>query len=383
MTILDRRDNPRGQSATNRKRLLDRVRRRIKERVIEHITNRPIRDADEDHVVPVGDAGIDEYTFTHDKETGISGKPYMGNRDLIVGHKVNKKLMEGIRGRASGSGPISEDEFSFILSKKELMDLLFEGLSLPNFIQKSSASFRKWAYRRGGYSKDGIPPRLNLKRTFMNAVGRRLSSRAAGNPNPRFLDDVDLRYDRLIKEEIYITKAVVVFVMDVSGSMVKQHKDLAKYFFVMLYLFLTKKYTEIEIRFVRYHTEAEECSEHEFFYKKETGGTLISVGYTKVLEILKEYDLDTHNLYVAHATDGENWEMDNPAALGCFNGILTYIQAFFYVQVHPDQLLSDPSLKHNYFWNEFPTNEPRLFRSLIANIDNVYQAFLTFFGDRR
>ena len=108
-----------------------------------------------------------------------------------------------------------------------------------------------------------------------------------------FIDEVDIRYHRHVKEPIPHSKAVMFCLMDVSGSMDQRTKDLAKRFYILLYLFLSRNYDKTEVVFIRHHTSAKEVDEDEFFHSRETGGTLVSCALTLVDEIITAFPSGT------------------------------------------------------------------------------------------
>ena len=174
---------------------------------------------------------------------------------------------------------------------------------------------------------------MNIKKTFEQAIARRISTKAQGK-KPAYLDDEDIRYNNFVMRPYPIRTAVMVCVMDVSGSMSEWHKTVSKKFFILLYLFLTREYQKVEVIFVKHHTEAKECSEREFFYDRETGGTIVSSALMLVKDIMKRYDLSQTNFYVSQASDGDNWGVDNEFMCNILvNNILPVVQYYAYIQI--------------------------------------------------
>src|SRR5690606_17167022 len=103
-----------------------------------------------------------------------------------------------------------------------------------------------------------------------------------------WLDDFDLKYNLHVKDPAPSSKAVMFCLMDVSGSMNQATKDMAKRFFILLYLFLKRNYEHTEVVFIRHHTSAKEVDEEEFFYSRETGGTIVSSALKLMKQILDE-----------------------------------------------------------------------------------------------
>ncbi len=135
--------------------------------------------------------------------------------------------------------------------------------------------------------------------------------------------------------------------MDVSGSMTQQHKDIAKRFFILLFLFLKRNYTKIEVIFIRHHTSAKEVDEQEFFYSRETGGTIVSSALKLMKEIVHErYPASDWNIYAAQASDGDNWNDDSPLCSEILTkSILPYVQYYSYIEITPHD--------HQMLWHQY------------------------------
>jgi uncharacterized sporulation protein YeaH/YhbH (DUF444 family) len=150
-----------------------------------------------------------------------------------------------------------------------------------------------------------------------------------------FLDPFDLRYRNRVREPLPTSKAVMFCLMDVSGSMDEARKDLAKRFFILLYLFLTRHYKQTDVIFIRHHTQAAEVPEDEFFHATESGGTVVSSALTLMHEIIRERYMGSEwNIYGAQASDGDNWQQDSSKCRELLdNKLLPLCRYFAYVQV--------------------------------------------------
>ncbi|WP_455218831.1 YeaH/YhbH family protein, partial [Kaarinaea lacus] len=162
-----------------------------------------------------------------------------------------------------------------------------------------------------------------------------------------FIDTFDLRYNNRVKEPSPTTRAVMFCLMDVSGSMNEERKDIAKRFFILLYLFLTRTYENIDVVFIRHHTTAKEVDEQEFFYSRETGGTVVSSALELMYEIIADrYPTSDWNIYAAQASDGDNWEGDSPACREILvNKIMPCLQYYAYVEI--------TAYEHQSLWREY------------------------------
>jgi len=191
-----------------------------------------------------------------------------------------------------------------------------------------------------------------------------------------FIDTFDLRYDNRIDVPKPTTQAVMFCVMDVSGSMGREEKDMAKRFFMLLYLFLTKTYEKIQVVFVSHHTVANEVDEETFFYSRETGGTVVSSALKLVSDIIQErYPTSDWNLYVAQASDGDNWHNDSDVCRKILNdNIMPYVQYYAYIEITEDrhQNLWQEYLKVKGYWDNFAMQR-------IEKISDIYPVFRKLF----
>ena len=245
---------------------------------------------------------------------------------------------------------------------------------LPNLVKRHLTGTDTFKTVRAGIANEGNPSRINIVRTLRSAHARRIalsgSSRAqlralkaelerlrlesrtisATSRLPKkierlkarinrvpFLDTFDLKYNLLVKHPNPSSKAVMFCLMDVSGSMTQSTKDIAKRFFILLYLFLKRNYDKIDVVFIRHHTSAKEVDEEEFFYSRETGGTIVSSALKMMQEIMAErYPANEWNIYAAQASDGDNWNDDSPLCRDILiNQIMPFVQYFTYVEITP------------------------------------------------
>ena len=345
--IVDRRQSGKNKSAGNRKRFLDRYKAHVKEAMDRAIKKKSMKDVSTETEVTVENESLGEPTFRQDPDKGITDVVLPGNKKFTKGDQIKKGKSEskGSAGSAKGS---EEDDYSFILTKDEFMDLYFSDMELPNFVKENVKRTVKYVRRRAGYIKEGCAAQLNLKKSFENSIARRLCADSAWKkilaedptrvqPKSIFLDDTDLRYNYFKKFPKPAKMAVMFCLMDVSGSMEAYEKDLAKRFFLLLYLFLHKSYKHVEVRFIRHHDTATECDEQTFFYSKESGGTIVSSALEVMLDIIKkDYKSDDINIYVAQASDGDNFDWDNDKTLALLSDeVLPKVQYYAYIQVCP------------------------------------------------
>ncbi len=378
MRIIDRRFDSKNKSAVNRQRFMRRFKQQIRKAVSEAIQGRSIRDLDHGEQVSIPTKDLSEPSFHHGRG-GVWEQVFSGNDQFATGDRIKRPLGGG--GEGSGKGKASndgehEDDFVFQLSREEFLDLFFEDLELPRLIRTQLATITDFKTRRAGFTASGTPANINIVRSMRGALSRRLALGAPSQARLRelqreldaldedeaedsedgrrartirlemerlrarienipFIDSFDLRYNNRIKVPRPTTQAVMFCVMDVSGSMDEERKAMAKRFFMLLYLFLTRSYEHIEVVFIRHHTVAKEVDEDEFFHSRESGGTVVSSALVLMRDILRErYANGQWNIYGAQASDGDNWDNDSPICgrlLG--NEILPWCQYFAYVEI--------------------------------------------------
>ena len=381
--IIDRRPNGKHKGAVNRRRFLRRYRKHIKEAVSDAVNKRGITDTDRGDEISIPRKDVSEPQFRHGSG-GRQRQVLPGNKEFVTGDKIARPSGgDGSGGKASNTGE-GMDDFVFDLTQQEFLDFMFEDLELPNLVKKRLRDTEAYKLIRGGYTSEGIPARLNIVQSLRGAYARRIALSGAirrqikplqeelealeGKPGSEdrvreikteldrlgrrlnqipFLDDFDLKYNNLIQQPLPTSSAVMFCLMDVSGSMTQDIKNLAKRFFILLHLFLKRNYQKIEIVFIRHHTGASEVDEEEFFYSRETGGTVVSSALKLMEEIVRErYPTSDWNIYAAQASDGENWADDSPQCRDLLaNSILPNVQYYAYIEISSGE---DQALWHAY-----------------------------------
>jgi len=392
--LIDRRLNGKHKSAVNRQRFLRRYRKHIKEAVADAVNKRSITDTDRGDEISIPRKDVSEPQFRHGRG-GRQQRILPGNKEFVTGDRIARPAGGGggSGGKASDSGE-GMDEFVFELSQQEFLDFMFEDLELPNLIKKQLKDADAYKLVRGGYTSQGLPARLNIVQSLRGAHARRIALggairrqikalkeelesvalQAGSEDRVReikaelerlqrrlnqipFLDDFDLRYNNFIQQPVPTTSAVMFCLMDVSGSMTQEIKNLAKRFFILLHLFLKRNYQKIDVVFIRHHTVASEVDEEEFFYSRETGGTVVSSALRMMEQIVRErYPASDWNIYAAQASDGENWSDDSPQCRDLLQGsILPSVQHYAYVEINSG---NDQELWHAYeeILEKFPDN---------------------------
>ena len=381
MNVIDRRLNPSGKSLPNRQRFIRLAKETIKEAVVRSIRERTLGDVEGKEVVSIPMKRIAEPRLRHASKGGDRDQVFPGNKEFVQGDMLPKpKAGAGDNGSEGAPDGEGEDDFRFTISADEYLNVLFEELELPDLAKaqlKDDAIFR---YHRAGHSSSGSPTNLNLVRTMRKSLARRISlgrpksaeiatleleiaaleantdrdleeeerlqalnvrrkEFAARARRIAYIDPVDLRFNRFETRPQPTAQAVMFCLMDVSGSMTEEMKDLAKRFFLLLHLFLTRNYEHVELVFIRHTSEAREVDEETFFNSRETGGTVVSTALTEMRRVIDDrYPLEEWNIYAAQASDGDNYSADSSTCQRLLSdAILPICQYFAYVEVHDKQ----------------------------------------------
>ncbi len=326
--LVDKRGYAKDPEAGNRQRFLDRCKGGLRGVIDGIIDGHSIKNAAKTRRVSVSRKTLNEPVFSHDNSTGKSRHVFGGNKDYYKGDKIPLPSQQGNGSKATDD----LGEFSFILTKKEFLNILFEDMALPNYIKESLNSDSKFRYERAGTCLEAPITRLDLLKTMFIALGRKFASK---KKKPAFITEEDLRFKHYTKKPVPIRKAAVFMIMDVSGSMGDYEKALAKRFFLLLYLFLEREYETVDIRFIIHHSVAMEVDEARFFGSQESGGTIVRSAMELTSNIInKEYDIATTNIYVAQVSDGDDWEEGRELTQYIEDQLLHKVQYFAYLQVN-------------------------------------------------
>lgn len=417
--IIDRRLDSRNKSSINRSRFIHRFKGQIRKAVADAITRRALRDLESGEKIGIPGKDISEPQFRIG-QGGVRDAVHPGNDRFHQGDEVERPLGGGAgqgKGQASRDGE-GMDEFVFTLTRDEFLDIFFDELALPNLVKRQLARIDDYKRVRAGYTQTGVPTNINLVRTMRGAAGRRI---AVGGPyaarlrelqteleealeatpgDPQeierlqreiaglrakqeaipFVDPFDLRYSNRIRIPQPSTQAVMFCLMDVSGSMDEAKKQMAKRFFMLLYLFLNRNYEHIEVVFIRHHTLAEEVDEDTFFHARETGGTIVSTALELMRDIIAQrYATSAWNIYGAQASDGDNWNDDSPLCRELLaEAILPKVQYFAYIEISD----SEPQ----NLWREYEelaaSHAGHFAMQRIAAASDIYPVFRELFRRR-
>jgi uncharacterized protein len=366
MQVLDRRLNPGGKNLENRQRFLRRAKALVQQAVRQSAQSRDISDILNGGEVSIPASGVDEPRFYHGSG-GVHDNVLPGNKKFAEGDILPRSGEAGGSSQDGGGGE-GEDAFRFVLSREEFLDLFLDDLELPDLAKRKLAEVEFEGVRRAGYAVSGSPVNISVTRTMRHALGRRI---ALHRPTPQaiqllegkiadcedvegraalqtemaalaakmrripYIDPIDVRYRRFENVPKPIAQAVLFCLMDVSGSMSEHMKDLAKRFYMLLYIFLTRRYRHVEIVFIRHTDRAEEVDEQTFFHSPATGGTVVSSAFETMKGIVAaRYRPQDWNIYAAQASDGDNSYGDGEITAQLLrDSILPVTQYFAYLEV--------------------------------------------------
>ncbi len=329
-----------------------------------------LKDVGREEVVNIPAEALHEPMFRQVFASGERELVLSGNRHFSTGDKLKRPDGGGTgEGNEGGEGGDQNDEFRFVLTREEFLDLFFEDLELPDLVKRQITSTDSQSLARAGLINDGSPTQLDLGRTMRHSMARRIG---LGRPKQAdveaveaeiarresegedvsdlrldlaalnrklirvpWIDPIDLRFRRYMQTPRPNARAVMFCLMDVSGSMTEQMKDLAKRFFLLLHVFLERRYKRVDVVFIRHTEAAEEVDEQTFFTDPRTGGTIVSSALLEFLSIqAARYPVDKWNIYVAQASDGDNFSGDTARATALLeDAVLPVVQHYAYIEI--------------------------------------------------
>lgn len=409
--FIDRRLNSGKKSTVNRQRFINRYKTHIKSAVHKAGNKRNITNIAEGEQITIPIKDLSEPEFESGKG-GYVEQVLPGNDRYISGDTIKRPPPTGTQNKPGEASQSSEnrEDFIFELSREEFLDLYFEDLELPHLVKKELSTMSSMKLMRHGLTTSGTSTNINIMRSMRQATGRRIALSAPykrqllrleeslreleKKPSPNanilaallksiadlkkkiaavpFIDSIDLRYNHHTKIAMPSTQAVMFCIMDVSGSMDEHKKEIAKRFFILLYLFLTKNYQKIELIFIRHHTSAKEVNEEDFFYSRETGGTVVSSALELLGTLIDErFNPNLWNIYVAQASDGDNWNADSPYCLELLKEkIMRQVQYFTYIEIMPRQ--------HQSLWEAYLQIQQSFTHFAMQNIGNLSDIYPVF-----
>ncbi len=421
MDIIDRRPNPHGKNLENRQRVLTRARAAVARATRQAIDQGTLREVGKDQAVTIPADTLNEPSFHTVFSSGQRQLVLSGNKEFTTGDRLARppggRGSGGSEGDGQGTGE-GEDGFRFVLTRDEFLDLFFEDLELPDLVKSQIVATETMAPARAGLSMDGSPSQIDMSRTMRQSMARRIGLRRPKTPEVLaleaeiaaleeegdagdrlallraelelslrrlarvpWIDPVDLRYRRFTQVPKPSARAVMFCLMDVSGSMSEQMKDLAKRFFLLLHVFLERRYKHVELVFIRHTETAEEVDEQTFFTDPRTGGTVVSTALAEFIRIQRaRYPQDSWNIYAAQASDGDNSGSDTHQAVALLeNTILPVVQHFAYIEVAMTGFMrGETDLWRGY--DPLSKRAPRLAMRRVADRADIFPVFRDLFG---
>lgn len=426
--FIDRRLNPKDKSLGNRQRFLRRARDELKRAINERVRSGKISTADQDQIIPIPRKGIGEPTFQRAPHSGRREEVLPGNKTFGTGDRIPRPAAGSGKGSDPSSSGDGEDDFQFALSREEVLDLFFEDLELPDLVKLNLKEVVTFRPRRAGFTMSGNPTSISVGRTMFNSFGRRIALRRPkqseidavaaellkleGERRPSaatqqrilalreelatlarrrklipYIDPLDIRFNRFEPQPVPNASAVMFCLMDVSGSMGEREKDLAKRFFVLLHLFLKRRYAKTDIVFIRHTHEASEVDEDTFFYSTQSGGTVVSTALEEMLRVVRErYPAKEWNIYAAQASDGDNIPNDSERCVSILDKTLMRLcQYYAYVEIIDER--ESEMFRHadngTSLWNayrEVSAEWPNFEMTRIAKPSDIYPVFHELFA---
>jgi uncharacterized protein len=417
MHIVDRRLNPSSKSLENRQRFLRRARALMQSAVGKSSQGRDVSNIVEGGEIGIPTDGVYEPRL-YRGSGGVRDFVLPGNKEFVEGDTLPRSAKSGGRS-LDGSAGEGEDAFRFTLSREEFLDLFLDDLELPDLTKRRLAEVEREGLRRAGYAVSGSPANIAVNRTMRLATARRIALRrprlqmikqlkeeiadAENEEHGRalkaavevleakarripYIDPIDIRYRRFENEPKPMAQAVMFCLMDVSGSMSEHMKDLAKRFYMLLYIFLTRRYGRVEIVFIRHTDRAEEVDEETFFRSPATGGTLVSSALEVMQRIIAErYRAADWNIYAAQASDGDNDYSDGEKTGQLIKDVILPITQYFaYIEVAElDQEVSSSASSLWTVYDRLRTAGEALAMRRVRSRSEIFPVFQEFFQRRR
>ncbi len=349
------------------------VKEAIRENLADIVSEQSIITNDGRKIVKVPIRTLDEYRFRFDpndqQQVGQGdGKSQVGD----VLERYGQKDGPG-NGPQAGDQP-GVDYYEAEMTMDELSGMIFEDLSLPNLEEKRLQELESPAVRFTDIRKSGPFSNLDKRRTIRENLKRNAKQGA-----PRFgnLQNDDLRFKTWEQDIRRESNAVVMAMMDVSGSMGTFEKYISRAFYYWMVRFLRTKYDNVEIVFIAHHTEAKEVTEEEFFTRGESGGTKASSAYQLALTLLQErYSPASWNIYPFHFSDGDNWPSDNELCLNLTSQLVDQCNQFGYGEIRQGRYSYQSTLMHTFE----RIDNPKFVSVTIGDKADVYPALRGFFG---
>ncbi len=368
------------QGQLDQERHLEKVREAIKNNLTDIVSDESIITSDGSRIVKVPIRSLNQYRFRYnwDKQQHAGQGPGDSQEGQVIARDGSAARKGPGKGTGAGDEP-GEDYYEAHITVDELGELIFEDLGLPHLDPKKQPDLTARKYTWEDVRKTGIQSNIDKKRTIMEAMKRNLM---AGRPPLQGFSRQDLRYKTWEVKYEPQTSAVVLAMMDTSGSMGEFEKYIARAFFFWMVRFLRTKYDNVNIHFLAHSTEAREVTEEEFFTKGESGGTRCSSVYALALKLTEQqYPPNLYNIYPFHFSDGDNLSSDNEQAVDLVRQLLERCNLFGYGEI--DATGGTPAYYRSSTLSALYEREiqhPRFISCIIREKAEVYKALRTFFN---
>ncbi len=354
----------------DQKRHLDKIKEVMKKHLPDLISDESIilTNGKKNVKIPVHSLDEHHFRYNYNKQKLVGqgeGESQIGD---LIGRDKNKSNGDSHAGDLPGA-----DYYEVEVSFEQIEEALFAELELPRLINKDLQDMIVKDSRFNDVRKKGLQGNIDKKRTILANMKRNALKGKAEIAN---ISPDDLRFKTWNEVLIPHTKAVVLAMMDTSGSMGYFEKYVARTFFFWLVRFLRLKYEDVEILFIAHHTEAKVVNEEEFFTKGESGGTICSSAYLKALELIKEnYSPLKYNIYAFHFSDGDNLTTDKEKSIKAVNDLLQYVNLFGYGEINQ-------YFRHSTLIEQFKEiNKPNFLTYVIRDKKEIYLALRHFFAN--
>ncbi|AOH53621.1 sporulation protein YhbH [Peribacillus muralis] len=352
----------------------EKVQEAIKNNLPDLISEESIVMSNGRDVIKIPIRSLDEYKirYNYDKNKHVG----QGDGDSKVGDVVARDGSPSDAGAGKGQGAgdkAGEDYYEAEVSMMELEEALFSQLELPNLQKKEHAEHTLEQIEFNDIRKTGLMGNIDKKKTMISAFKRNALS---GTPGFHPIYKEDFKFKTWNEIEKPDSKAVVLAMMDTSGSMGLWEKYMARSFFFWMNRFLRTKYETVEIEFIAHHTEAKVVPEEDFFSKGESGGTICSSVYRKALELIDhKYDPAKFNIYPFHFSDGDNLTSDNVRCVKLVEELMKLSNMFGYGEVNQYN-------RHSTLMTAYKNIDNEKFRYFILKQKaDVFHAMKSFFKE--
>jgi sporulation protein YhbH len=341
MSIFREHKSIADRSSADRKRHKQKIDKALREGIKDVVADESIIGQNGKKKIKIPVKGIKEYQLVYgsnDKNKKVSSA---GDKSIKKGQIIRKGQKKAKAPGDKASKDPGEEYYEVEITLEEMAEYLFQDLELPALERKKFKFIQHKKLKRSGFRKQGMRSRLSKKETIKRKIRRKKMALASGAISedgeerfPFHKDDLKYKHMKLKNEEN--NSAVIFFLMDVSGSMNKDKKYMARSFYFLLYQFLNYKYNNIEVVFISHSTDASEVTEDDFFKKATTGGTIMSSALELEREIIKKrYHPSSWNIYTFYSGDGDNFSFDDPKVIDLFRELKEINQMICYAEIDP------------------------------------------------